>query len=75
MCMLVRPFRQQAVQGPMQLEESLPEHEKPIKLIRIVYVLCTILKLVPASAAKAKLGALFLSAQEARITAGHKWGT
>ena len=46
---------------------DLPQDGKPIKLNGAIYVLCTILKLVAASAAKAELGALFLNAQEAKI--------
>ena len=42
---------------------SLPCDEDPIKLNGAIHVTCTILKLVAASAAEAKLGALFLNAQ------------
>ena len=38
-----------------------------IKLNGAIHVTCTILKLVAASAAEAKLGALFLNAQEAKV--------
>ena len=46
---------------------SLPKDNEPIKLNGAIYVLCTVLKLVAASAAEAELGALFLNAQEAKI--------
>ena len=46
---------------------SLPKDNQPIKLNGAIYVLCTVLKLVAASAAEAELGALFLNAQEAKI--------
>jgi hypothetical protein len=41
---------------------SLPCNGDPIKLNRAIHIACTILKLVAASAAEAKLGALFLNA-------------
>jgi hypothetical protein len=46
---------------------SLPVNRDPIKLNGAIHITCTILKLVAASAAKAKLGALFLNAQEAKV--------
>jgi hypothetical protein len=46
---------------------SLPHHGDPIKLKGAIHVTCTILKLVAASVAEAKLGALFLNAQEAKV--------
>ena len=46
---------------------SLPHDGDPIKLNGAIHVTCTILKLVAASAAKAKLGALYLNAQEAKV--------
>jgi len=46
---------------------SLPRDGDPIKLNEAIHVTCTILKLVAASAAEAKLGALFLNAQEAKV--------
>ena len=46
---------------------NVPKDDKPIKLKGAIYILCTILKLVAASAAEAELGALFLNAQEAKI--------
>ncbi len=46
---------------------SLPHNGDPIKLNGAIHVTCTILKLVAASAAEAKLGALFLNAQEAKV--------
>jgi len=46
---------------------SLPRDGNPIKLNGAIHVTCTILKLVAASAAEAKLGALFLNAQEAKV--------
>ena len=42
---------------------SLPKDNKPIKLNGAFFVLCTILRLVAASAAEAELGALFLNAK------------
>jgi len=45
---------------------SLPHDGGPIKLNGAIHVTCTILKLVAASAAEAKL-ALFLNAQEAKV--------
>ncbi len=46
---------------------SLPRNGDPKKLNGAIHVMCTILKLVAASAAEAKLGALFLNAQEAKV--------
>jgi hypothetical protein len=46
---------------------SLPRDGDPIKLNEAIHVSCTILKLVAASTAEAKLGALFLNAQEAKV--------
>jgi hypothetical protein len=46
---------------------SIPCNRDPIKLNGAMHVTCTILKLVTASAAEVKLGALFLSAQEAQV--------
>jgi len=46
---------------------SLPRDGDPIKLNWAIHVTCTILKLVAASAAEAKLGALFLNVQEAKV--------
>jgi hypothetical protein len=46
---------------------SLPHNGDPIKLNGAIHVSCNILKLVAASAAEAKLGALFLNAQEAKV--------
>jgi hypothetical protein len=46
---------------------SLPSDGDPIKLNGAIHVTCTILKLVAASAAEAKLGALFLNAQDAKV--------
>jgi hypothetical protein len=45
---------------------SIPVNGDPIKLNSTIHITCTILKLVAASAAEAKLGALFLNAQEAK---------
>jgi len=45
----------------------LPHDGDPIKLNWAFHVTCTILKLVAASTAEAKLGALFLNAQEAKV--------
>jgi hypothetical protein len=50
---------------------SIPVNGDPIKLNGAVHITCTILKLVAASAAEAELGALFLNAQEAKITPHH----
>jgi hypothetical protein len=46
---------------------SLPHDGDPIKLNGAIHVQCTILKLVAAFAAEAKLGALFLNAQDAKV--------
>jgi hypothetical protein len=46
---------------------SLPVNSNPIKLNGAIHITCIILKLVAAFAAKAKLGALFLNAQEAKV--------
>jgi hypothetical protein len=46
---------------------SIPANSDPIKLNDAIHITCTILKLVTASAAEAKLGALFLNAQEAKV--------
>ena len=46
---------------------SLPNTNQPVRLNGAIAVLCTILKFVATSAAKAELGALFLNAKEARI--------
>ena len=46
---------------------SLPHGGDPIKLNGAIHVTCTILKLVAASAPEAKLGALFLNVQEAKV--------
>ena len=42
---------------------SLQNNGAPIKLNGVIHVMCTILTLVPASTAEAKLEALFLNAQ------------
>jgi hypothetical protein len=46
---------------------STPHDGSPIQINGAVHVTCTILKLVAASTAEAELGALFLSAQEAKV--------
>eukprot|EP00804_Cyclotella_cryptica_P025221 CCRYP_010322-RA/>CCRYP_010322-RA protein AED:0.44 eAED:0.45 QI:0/-1/0/1/-1/1/1/0/172 len=46
---------------------SLPQQNKSILLNVTIHVLCTILRFVAASAAEAKLGALFLNAKESKI--------
>jgi hypothetical protein len=46
---------------------SIPVDGDPIKLNGAIHITCTILKLVATSATEAKLGALFLNAQEAKI--------
>jgi hypothetical protein len=46
---------------------SLPDDGDPIKLNVAIHIMCTILKLVAASTAKAKLGAFCLNAQEAKV--------
>jgi hypothetical protein len=46
---------------------SLPIDSNPIKLSAAIHITCTILKLVAASAAEAKLGALFLNAPKAKV--------
>ena len=46
---------------------SVPRDNEPIFLNGGFYILCTILKLVAASAAEAELGALFLNAKQTKI--------
>jgi hypothetical protein len=46
---------------------SLTRDGDPIKINGAIHVQCTILKLVAVSAAKAKLGALFLNAQDTKV--------
>jgi hypothetical protein len=46
---------------------KIPQDGQPIFLNGAIYSLCTVLKLVAASAAEAELGALFLNVQEAKI--------
>ncbi len=46
---------------------SIPRDGDTIQLNRAIHVTCTILKLVAASVAKAKLGVLFLNAQDAEV--------
>jgi hypothetical protein len=46
---------------------SLPVDGNPIKLNGAIHIMCMILKLIAASAANAKLGALFLNAQETKV--------
>jgi hypothetical protein len=46
---------------------SIPQDGDPIILNGAIHIICTILKLVAASAAEAELGALFLNTQEAKI--------
>ncbi len=46
---------------------SIPQDGDPLKLNGANHIMCTILKLVAASAAEAELGALFLNAQEAKV--------
>ena len=46
---------------------SDPKNGQPIKLNGAIHVLCSILKLVAASAAKGELGILFINAQLTRI--------
>ena len=46
---------------------DLPTDKKPIFLNGAIQVLCTVLRLVAASAAEAELGALFHNAQEGKI--------
>ncbi len=45
----------------------MPKDNKPIKLNSALHTLCSILQFVVASAAEAKLGALFLNRQEGMI--------
>jgi hypothetical protein len=45
----------------------IPVDGDPIKLNGAIHITSTILRLVAASAAEAKLGALFLNAQEAKV--------
>jgi hypothetical protein len=46
---------------------SAPHYGSPIQINGTVYVTCTILKLMAASAAEAELSAHFLNAQEAKV--------
>jgi hypothetical protein len=46
---------------------SIPHDGHPIFINGAIHITCTILKLVAASAAEAKLCALFLNAQEAKV--------
>ncbi len=46
---------------------SIPRDSEPIIINGTIHITCTILKLVAASAAEAKLSALFLNAQEAKV--------
>jgi hypothetical protein len=46
---------------------SLPFDGNPIKLNGAIHITCTILKLIAVFATEAKLGALFLNAQEAKV--------
>jgi hypothetical protein len=46
---------------------SIPHNGDSIQLNGAIHVACTILKLVAASAAEAKLGALFLNSQDAKV--------
>jgi hypothetical protein len=46
---------------------SISRESKPIIINGTIHITCTILKLAAASAAEAKLGALFLNAQEAKV--------
>jgi hypothetical protein len=46
---------------------NIPHNGDPIKLNGAIHITCAILKLVAASAAEAKLGALFLNVQEAKV--------
>jgi hypothetical protein len=46
---------------------SIPQDSEPIIINGAIHITCTILKLVAASAAIAKLGAFLLNAQEAKV--------
>ncbi len=46
---------------------SLPVNNQPIFLNDNIQIMCSILKIVAALAAEAKLGALFLNSQESKI--------
>ncbi len=46
---------------------SLPIDHEPIQLNGNIAIICTILRLVAASAAEAELGALFLNTHEAKV--------
>jgi hypothetical protein len=48
---------------------SLPINGNPIKLNGAIHITCTILKHIAASPTRAKLGAFFLNAQEAKSSA------
>jgi hypothetical protein len=63
---LSTPCAQSRVSGYFFLG-SLPINGDPIKLNNVIHITCTILKLIATSTAKAKLGALFLNAQEAKV--------
>ncbi len=52
---------------PAATSSLAASHGNPTKLNGAIHITCTTLKLVAASAAEAKLGALFLNAQEAKV--------
>ena len=54
--------------GGHHFMSSAPKNGHAIKLNGAICSSCTVLKLVAASAAEAEIGALFLNAQEAKIT-------
>ena len=46
---------------------SVPQHNKPILLNGNIFIICSTLKFVAASAAEAELGSLFVNGQETKI--------
>jgi hypothetical protein len=57
----------QSCEGSNFFLGSIPRDSEPIIINGAIHITCTILKLVAAFATKAKLGALFLNAQEAKV--------
>ena len=63
---LTKPKARSRVAGHYFLGE-IPKKNQPIRLNGALYAFCGILKFVVASAAEAKLAALFLNAKEGKI--------
>jgi hypothetical protein len=57
----------QSCAGGYFFPSSIPRDGHPIFIKGAIHITCMILKLIPASAADAKLSALFLNAQEAKV--------